>query len=211
MFDKLSRRRMMQLGVGAATAGIVPVSKPLAYASGSAAANGDFDFPGGPQLTHSINASYAFLDQMMDAYAQDSTVRMCQSYCDQIAGGTFLSTAFTYDNALLALAFLARGQSDDIARAIIIGNALLYAQQADPAGDGRLRQAYMAGAPDSHGVFVTPGLSFFQGSAVGDVAWAGIAFVALVVVGLGVARQRRATNASTAVSNTLPPSAAPMP
>ena len=179
MFDQISRRRMMQLGVGAATAGVVSVSKPLAYASGIGTANCDFDFPGSPQVTRSISATYAFLDQMMDAYAQDSTVRMCQSYCDQIAGGTFLSTAFTYDNALLALAFLARGHSDDIARAIIIGNALLYAQQTDPAGDGRLRQAYMAGTADSHDVFVTPGLSFFQGSAVGDVAWAGIALAQL--------------------------------
>ena len=27
---------------------------------------------------------------MMDAYAQGSTIRLCQSYCDQIAGGTLL-------------------------------------------------------------------------------------------------------------------------
>ena len=179
MLDKISRRRLMQLGVGAATAGVVPVSNRLAFASGISAANCNVDFPCGPKLTHSINATYVFLEQMMDAYAHGSTVRLCQSYCDQIAGGTFLSTAFTYDNALLALAFLARGHSDDIERAIIIGNALLYAQQTDPAGDGRFRQAYMAGTADSHGVFVTPGLSFFQGSAVGDVAWAGIALAQL--------------------------------
>jgi hypothetical protein len=167
---------MMQLGVGAATAGVVPLSAPLANAS---PAQADTDLPGGPQLRSSINAAYAFLRQMMDAYAQGSSVRLCQSYCDQIAGGTFFSTAFTYDNALLALAFLARGRSDDIARAKIIGNALLYAQQTDPAGDGRFRQAYMAGTPDGNGVFVTTGLSFFQGSAVGDVAWAGIALAQL--------------------------------
>jgi hypothetical protein len=178
MLDKISRRRMMQLGFGAATAGVVPVSKPLAYASAVGAVNG-LDLPDFPQLQHSTNAAFTFLRQMMDAYAQGSTVRLCQSYCDQIAGGTFFSTAFTYDNALLALAFLARGHSDDIARAIIIGNALLYAQLTDPAGDGRLRQAYMAGTPDSSGVFVTTGLSFFQGSAVGDVAWAGIALAQL--------------------------------
>ena len=177
--SKISRRRMMQLGVGAATAGVVPVSKPLAYASASAPLIVVWISQAVRNFSTRSNAAYAFLRQMMDAYAQGSTVRMCQSYCDQIAGGTFFSTAFTYDNALLALAFLARGRSDDIARAMIIGNALLYAQQTDPAGDGRLRQAYMAGTPDSHGVFVTPGLSFFQGSAVGDVAWAGIALAQL--------------------------------
>lgn len=173
--SKISRRRMMHIGVGAATAGVVTGSTALAHASDLGAVNRDSDFPGGPQLQHSTNAAYIFLRQMMDAYAQGSTVRLCQSYCDQIAGGTFFSTAFTYDNALLALAFLARGHADDVRRAAIIGNALLYAQQTDPAGDGRVRQAYMAGVADSHGVFVTPGLSFFQGSAVGDVAWAGIA------------------------------------
>ena len=180
MFDTtISRRRMMQLGVGAVTAAVVPVSMPLAHASAVGSLNSDLDSPNGPQPWDSINAAYAFLRQMMDAYAQGTTVRLCQSYCDQIAGGAFFSTAFTYDNALLALAFLARGHSDDMARAMVIGNALLYAQQNDPAGDGRFRQAYMAGTPDSHGVFVTPGLSFFQGSAVGDVAWAGIALAQL--------------------------------
>jgi len=163
MFDTtISRRRMMQLGVGAVTAAVVPVSMPLAHASAVGSLNSDLDSPNGPQPWDSINAAYAFLRQMMDAYAQGTTVRLCQSYCDQIAGGAFFSTAFTYDNALLALAFLARGHSDDMARAMVIGNALLYAQQNDPAGDGRFRQAYMAGTPDSHGVFVTPGIALAQ-------------------------------------------------
>src|SRR6266576_1747462 len=125
----LSRRGLVQLGLGAATAGLVSASgSTLAYAS--------------PILTTSVRNGFLFLNQMMDAYAQGSTVRLCQSYSDQIAGGTFGSTAFTYDNALLVGAWLARG---DIARAMVIGNALLYAQQTDPAADGRLRQAYMAG------------------------------------------------------------------
>src|SRR6266436_1926440 len=175
--SEISRRRMMQIGLGAAataslvsTAGSVP-----AHASTLSPAN--LGLPGDPKiLQNSVNNAYAFLTQMMDAYGQGSTVRLCQSYADQIAGGTFFSTAFTYDNALLVGAWLARG---DIARAMVIGNALLYAQQTDPAADGRLRQAYMAGTSDSNGVFVTPGLSFFQGSAVGDVAWAGIALAQL--------------------------------
>jgi hypothetical protein len=148
---------MMQIGLGAAataslvsTAGSVP-----AHASTLSPAN--LGLPGDPKvLQNSVNNAYAFLTQMMDAYAQGSTVRLCQSYSDQIAGGNFFSTAFTYDNALLVGAWLARG---DIARAMVIGNALLYAQQTDPAADGRLRQAYMAGTPDSNGVFVTPGLN----------------------------------------------------
>jgi len=163
---KLSRRGLVQLGLGAATAGLVSASGgSLAYAS--------------PIPTTCLSNAFLFLDQMMDAYAQGSTVRLCQSYADQIAGGTFLSTAFIYDNALLVLAYLARRTQQDTERAKVIGSALLYAQQHDPVQDGRFRQAYFAGVADSNGVYVTPGLSFFQGSAVGDVAWPGIALAQL--------------------------------
>jgi hypothetical protein len=172
--NELSRRQLMQLGVGAAaTAGLISTSAvPLAHASVGPAT-------GASTLQTSIGNAYLFLNQMMDAYAQGSTIRLCQSYCDQIAGGTFFSTAFAYDNALLAVAYLARGKSGDLTRAQIIGDALLYAQKNDPANDGRFRQAYFAGVADSNGVYVTTGLSFFQGSAVGDVAWAGIALAQL--------------------------------
>ena len=176
--DKISRRSMIQMGLcsAAGTAG-------LASSTGSVFARRSVPRPASLDdgqdnraLRASIDGAYAFLAQMMDAYAQGNTVRMCQSYSDQIAGGTFHSTAFTYDNALLLCAWLVRG---DIARAMSIGNGLLEAQNTDPAADGRFRQAYMAGIPDPSGAFVTPGLPFFQGSAVGDVAWAGIALAQL--------------------------------
>lgn len=171
----LSRRRLMQLGISAAAGS--------ALTSGTSLAQSPSSFDGGDedhgQPSASVNNAFLFLDQMMDAYAQGSTIRLCQSYSDQIAGGTFYSTAFIYDNALLVLAYLARGRASDLNRAMILGDAILYAQKTDPAGDGRFRQAYFAGVPDSHGVYVTPGLPFFQGSAVGDVAWPGIALAQL--------------------------------
>jgi hypothetical protein len=177
MFEnEVSRRKAMQLGLSAAAATslLSTTGKVLAQSAPTPASLG---LPGNPiALRNSVNAAYAFLTQMMDAYAQGTTTRLSQSYSDQIAGGTFFSTAFIYDNALLTCAWLARG---DIARAIIVGNALLEAQNTDPAADGRFRQAYMAGSPDGNGAFVTPGLFFFQGSAVGDVAWAGIALAQL--------------------------------
>jgi len=180
---KLSRRRLVQLGLGAA-AGVGFTSAAVVGLVQPALADLDFDHDDNPfredrDLAKSVQNAYAFLDQMMDAYAQGNTVRLVQSYADQIAGGTFFSTAFTYDNALLLLAYVARGRRGDIARALVLGNALAYAQKTDPAGDGRLRQAYFGGSADSNGVFVKPGLSFFQGSAVGDVAWAGIALAQL--------------------------------
>ena len=175
---ELSRRRVMQLGLGAAaTAGFVSTAGiPLASATEANIVNLESGVIHGPTpLQTSISNAYRFLDQMMDAYAQGSTVRLCQSYSDQIAGGSFFSTAFIYDNALLALAYLASTRGHDGERARIICDALLYAQKTDPAADGRFRQAYFAGVPDANGVFVTTGLSFFQGSAVGDVAWPAIA------------------------------------
>src|SRR6201984_2209498 len=145
MFEnEVSRRKAMQLGLGAAaatsllstTGKVLPQPPPPA----------SLGLPGNPiALRNSVNAAYAFLTQMMDAYAQGATTRLSQSYSDQIAGGTFFSTAFIYDNALLVLAYLARRTQQDTERAKVIGNALLYAQQHDPTPDGRFRQAYFAG------------------------------------------------------------------
>jgi hypothetical protein len=183
---ELSRRRLMQLGITTAAASALAsvTAGTLAPASNANPARHDSDPDSeddNKSLELSIHNAYLFLDKMMDAYVQGATVRLCQSYSDQIAGGTFFSTAFIYDNALLVLAYLARGRASDIQRAKVIGNALLYAQQNDAVADGRFRQAYFAGAPDSNGVFVTRGLPFFQGSAVGDVAWPGIALAQLYV------------------------------
>ncbi|MEU6355440.1 Tat pathway signal sequence domain protein [Streptomyces sp. NPDC047072] len=130
----------------------------------------------------------AFLAAAMDGYPDHGTLRLTQSYSDQ--AGLF-STAFTYDNALAVLAHLTSpaGRS----RAVALGDALLYAQAHDPGyDDGRLRQAYNVGpytfydgSPQPYG-FVRPdgsanvGTQFgFTGTAVGDMAWAGLALAAL--------------------------------
>ena len=171
---------MMQLGAGAAAGSALLTTTPaFALAHPAAAGPARLEVGAGQNsIRASITNAYLFFDQMMDAYAQGSTVRLVQSYSDQIAGGTFYSTAFIYDNALIVLAYLARGKGNDIARAKIVGDAILFAQSTDPAGDGRFRQAYFAGV-NNGGTYVSPGLSFFQGSAVGDVAWAGIALAQL--------------------------------
>ena len=56
------------------------------------------------------------------------------------------NTAFTYDNALALLAFLADGTEDSIRRARLIGDAFVYAAKNDRYyTDGRIRTAYSAG------------------------------------------------------------------
>ena len=124
----------------------------------------------------------------MDAYPDHGTIRLAQSYTDQ--AGLF-STAFTYDNALAILAHLAVPAGES--RAVALGDALLYAQAHDPVyDDGRLRQAYNVGpytfydgSPQPDGFVKADGTANvgtqfgFTGTAVGDMAWAGIALGAL--------------------------------
>ncbi|WP_307524875.1 Tat pathway signal sequence domain protein [Streptomyces umbrinus] len=160
------------LGVGAAVFGVGGAG--AAYAAGESARR----------------RGLGFLGAAMDGYPDHGSVRLTQSYSDQ--AGLF-STAFTYDNALAILAHLAGGGAGGRARAVVLGDALLYAQKHDPVyDDGRLRQAYNVGPytffdgslqPDG---FVRAdgtanvGTQFgFTGTAVGDMAWAGIALSAL--------------------------------
>ncbi len=175
----LSRRRLIGSGVGAAVlvaaGGTVP-----AWAAPS----------GSPAADRAERRASSFLDAATDGYPASGAVRLAQSYTDQ--AGLF-STAFVYDNALVILGYLAEGRSASKARAIQLGDALIYAQQHDPQySDGRLRQAYNVGpytfydgSPQPDG-FVRPdgtanvGTQFgFTGTAVGDMAWPGIALLAL--------------------------------
>ncbi len=56
------------------------------------------------------------------------------------------NTAFTYDNALAVIAFLATGTADGLRRARLIADAFVYAANHDRRfDDGRLRTAYAAG------------------------------------------------------------------
>jgi hypothetical protein len=97
------------------------------------------------------------------------------------------TTAFTYDNALAAIALVACG---DVAAARPIGNALARATQHDRSfGDGRIRNAYRAG-PVGEGAPLLPGWwdernklwaedAAQDGSSTGNVAWAALALLTL--------------------------------
>lgn len=175
----LSRRGLLGAGLGAA----------VLTAAGAGTAQARVP-SGGNGAGSAGRRAVAFLAAAMDAYPEQGPVRLAQSYTDQ--AGLF-STAFTYDNGLAILALLAARTPDAHARAIALGDALLYAQAHDPAhDDGRLRQAYNVGpytfydgTPQPDGFVRADGTANvgtqfgFTGTAVGDMAWAGIALATL--------------------------------
>jgi hypothetical protein len=97
------------------------------------------------------------------------------------------TTAFTYDNALAAIALVACG---DVSDARPIGNALVNATLHDRTfGDGRIRNAYRAGAA-GEGAPLLPGWwdernklwaedPAQDGTSTGNVAWAALALLTL--------------------------------
>lgn len=189
----LSRRAVLVAGLGTVAAVGVPHAFAPAKAAGPEAGPQAAAGPqtaAGTQAVGSTRSALTFLGVMADAYPSVNTgVRLAQSYADEL--GLF-STAFVYDSALAICAHLTRGSAGR-ARARQLGDALLYAQAHDPGySDGRLRQAYNVGPytfydgnPQPHG-FVLPdgaanmGSQFgFTGTAVGDMAWPGIALLQL--------------------------------
>jgi hypothetical protein len=124
------------------------------HASGSNSASHDVH-----DYQSSIENAFTFQNTMMDAYATGDTVRLIQSYSDQSG---LLSTAMTYDNAVSIHAYLLRRQEDDLARAEILGNGLIYAQANNfPIADGRFAQGYFANTPSSDGAYITPAAAPF--------------------------------------------------
>lgn len=129
---------------------------------------------------------------MMDLYGRGEALRLAQSFVPTKALHLG-ATAFTYDQAVLVAAFLARDKSDDIARARVLGNSLVYAQSHDPAGDGRIRNAYWVRPFITHGKVTFAG----AGTDTGNMAWTGIALAQLY----GKTHDAAYLTAATAVAN----------
>jgi hypothetical protein len=123
-----------------------------------------------PESQPSPDSTYAYLHTL----ATGDAPRLLDSYATT---STFDDgdTAWTYDNALVLLAFLARGTGADLAAARTLADAFVYAQAHDSDfGDGRLRDAYHAGAlVRADGTANVDG----AGSATGNMAWATLALV----------------------------------
>lgn len=144
-----------------------------------------------PHGAGAARAAVAFVRAATDAYPQvGAGPRLAQSYTDEL--GLF-STAFVYDNALAICALLADGRRSSVDTARVIGDGLVFAMEHDPDhDDGRLRQGYNVGpytfydgTPQPDGLVRADGRANvgwqfgFLGTAVGDMAWPGVALLHL--------------------------------
>lgn len=166
-------RRLLIGGGAALGVGLTALGAPTAEAAPgklSASWNG-----------RSSRAAISFLKGVTNAY-RSTGPRLAQSYQD--ASG-LSDIAFVYDNALAIIALLNAGEG---AAARALGDGLLYAQTHDETfTDGRLRQAYHANTFINDNGTAHFGWEFgLVGTAVGDMAWAGIALAQLArATGIG--------------------------
>ena len=143
-------------------------------------------------LVTPLARAYLFLRDMMDLYATGTTLRLVQSY-KPTAGLNLADIAFIYDNAVMLIALLIRGQADDLSRATLIGDSLIYAQNNDSYSDGRVRDGYHVNPfkwPDGSVHVATD--NGFGGSDTGNLAWCGISLMQLY----GNTRQPQYLNAA---------------
>lgn len=122
-----------------------------------------------------LDNAYSFIDTMMDMHAQGTTLRLAQSF---VPTPTFDNgdVSYTYDDDVLIIALLKRGTDDDLSRARLLGDSIVYAQTNDPLADGRVRNAYHSDPFLKHdgAVNVSDG-----GSDTGNMAWTGMALMQL--------------------------------
>jgi hypothetical protein len=115
----------------------------------------------------------------MDEWALAPTLRLPSSYHAGYLDSW--DNSVLYDDALVMIAYANRPATDpqrsaSITRAKNMGDAFLKMQANDPKGDGRLRNAY---GPQN--LFSTSGVPNIQtsGSALGNMAWSGLALTHL--------------------------------
>ena len=131
--------------------------------------------PAARQLAVSVARAYRFLNQMMDRHTGGTTPRLVQSYRGGLLGLDGDTSSATYDDALVIDAYLAGSTRNGIARAEVVGNALLYLQAHDRSHDGHIMDQYQATALEHPSdIHVTA-----PASNTGDMAWAGDALTQL--------------------------------
>ncbi|GAA3633896.1 hypothetical protein GCM10022223_60270 [Kineosporia mesophila] len=173
-----SRRQMLLAGLGGTAAALLAgIAHPALASAAVAPPSKAGEWVQGASKS-SVRRAYSFLSAKFDEFGSGTALRVPRSY----TGGFFQTptwdfvASFAYDDALVIMAWLASGTKDDLNRAVLLGDTLLYAQANDPIGDGRTRASYQ---PDS---FFTLNGSLDIGSPAaytGNQAWVGMAFAHL--------------------------------
>ena len=132
------------------------------------------------------------LDNIVINHNTTNEPRFIQSYIHKTySAKKALNSAYLYDQALAALAFMSRATQDDLYRAELILQAMLEVQKHDVMFNGsRLRNAYASGelfdADTGHirlaGVWDEESREYKQdayaiGTDTGNMAWAGLALI----------------------------------
>ena len=124
----------------------------------------------------SVALAYEFLDARVDEFCDGEGMCLPRSY----QGGFFttpswdFTPSFVYDDALVVIAYTARGLPDDLRRASAVADALLFVQANDPIGDGRVRTSY-----EPHGIRQGRMEITGPGTFTGNQAWVGMALARL--------------------------------
>jgi hypothetical protein len=129
-----------------------------------------------PDAAQSVALAYEFLDARVDEFCDSEGRCLPRSY----QGGFFttpswdFTPSFVYDDALVIIAYTARGLPDDLRRAQAVGDTLLFVQAQDPLGDGRTRTSY-----EPHGIRQGRMEITGPGTFTGNQAWVGMALTRL--------------------------------
>ncbi|WP_136056723.1 hypothetical protein [Microbacterium sp. K24] len=161
---------------------IIAALVAAAVFAGTAPAASDVGSPGEEPVPETVDAAqsvalaYEFLDARVDEFCDDADRCLPRSY----QGGFFttpswdFTPSFVYDDALVVIAYTARGLPDDLRRAQTIGDTLLFVQDEDPIGDGRVRTSY-----EPHGIRQGRVEITGPGTFTGNQAWVGMALTRL--------------------------------
>lgn len=169
-------RRSAPWMIAAALVAAALVAGATTAASGDATSN-DPTAAGAPDPTLSVSLAYEFLDARVDEFCDDDGHCLPRSY----EGGFFtdlptwdFTPSFVYDDALVIIAYTARGLPADLRRAQAVGDTLLFVQEEDPIGDGRVRTSY-----EPHGIRQGRVEITGPGTFTGNQAWTGMALARL--------------------------------
>ncbi len=120
-----------------------------------------------------VQMAYEHISAKMDKYFGGKEKRLIESYSEPYPpgpGGSLEGVAFTYDNALAICAYLARPTEENLFMAKLLCKTLIWTQDNDTFGDGRLRDAYDA-TKEFTGATVPLAGTDFDSSSTGNIAW----------------------------------------